>query len=490
MLLNKLKKELNIVKTSGNLDTSISGISYDSRKVSAGDLFISIKGLKTDGHLYVKEALKNGARAFLVEKWQEDVKEFPQIVVNNSRVALAKLSNEFYGNPSSDIRLIGVTGTNGKTTTTFLIESILNQSDNKTGLIGTIEYRIGEDRITGERTTPESLDLCRILRLMINRGAKYCVMEVSSHALDLHRVGFFNFYGVIFTNLSHEHLDYHHNIENYFKAKSKLFTGENDINAEVAVINIDDKWGVKLSESIKLRQIRYSLKEKTDIYAKDIVLSLNGTQFLAVTPIGNFRIKTGLIGEFNIYNILAAIGIAIRMGVDIVDIKRGIEIIKNIPGRYEKIEEGQPFYVIVDYAHTPASIESLIRSVKKLSKGKIISLFGCGGDRDKAKRPIMGTISGQLSDYVIITSDNPRSEKKGNIAAQIEKGLLKTKSKNSYIIELDRKKAIEIALRTASIGDIVLIMGKGHEIYQQFSNYSTEFDDRKISRQLLKEIKS
>ncbi len=490
MLLKELIKEIKTIKTSGNLDTLISGISYDSRKILKSNLFVSIKGIKTDGHLYIKEALKRGAKAFVVEKWQEDIKKHPQILVKNSRVALAQFTNIFYKNPSSDIKLIGVTGTNGKTTTTFLIESILNQSGSKTGLIGTIEYRIGEDRIVGERTTPESSDLCIILRKMISKGVKNCVMEVSSHALDLHRVDFFNFYGVVFTNLSHEHLDYHCDIRNYFEAKKKLFTGENNISAKFAIINCDDKWGFEISKLTRFKQIKYSIKRKADIYAKDIAFSLNGTKFSVVTPIGSFRINTELVGEFNVYNILAAISTAVSMRIDVKDIQKGIELIKNIPGRFEKIDEGQPFSVIVDYAHTPAGIKSMIKTIRKLSKGKIISLFGCGGDRDKAKRPIMGEISGRLSDFVIITSDNPRSEKEEVISSEIKKGILKTKAEHSYLIELDRKKAIEIALKKANMGDTVLILGKGHENYQQFSNYSIEFDDREISREMLREMKS
>lgn len=504
MLLNKLVKELKPLKIYGNLDTTISGISYDSRMVLEGNLFISIKGMVTDGHLYIKEALSKGAKAFVVEKWQRWIERQPQILVNNSRVALAKLSNVFYKEPTSNIKLIGVTGTNGKTTTTYLINSILNRSGKKCGLIGTIEYRIGNNKLFGERTTPESPDLCRILKVMIDKNIKYCVMEVSSHALDLHRVDFFNFYGVVFTNLTHEHLDYHKNIENYFNAKKKLFTGENSITAKIAVINYDDKWGIKLSKAININQIKYSLKgnisnENTninnsdinniDIYAKDIKLSMKGTQFLAVTPIGDFKINTKLVGEFNVYNILAAISIAINLGISIDGIQSGIEIMKNIPGRFEKIDEGQPFYVIIDYAHTPGGIESLIKTVRKISTGKIISLFGCGGDRDEAKRPIMGAISGGLSDYVIITTDNPRSEKEEEIADQIEEGVLKTKAKDSYIIELDRRKAIETALEIAKEGDAVLIMGKGHETYQQFSDFSIPFDDREVARQLLREIR-
>jgi UDP-N-acetylmuramoyl-L-alanyl-D-glutamate--2,6-diaminopimelate ligase len=497
MLLKKLIKELKPLKIYGNLDTTISGISYDSRMVSEGDLFISIKGMITDGHLYIKEALSKGAKAFVVEKWQRWIDKQPQILVNNSRVALAKLSNVFYKEPTSNIKLIGVTGTNGKTTTAYLIDSILNQSGKKCGLIGTIEYRIGENELFAERTTPESLDLCRILRMMIDRNIKYCVMEVSSHALDLHRVDFFNFYGVVFTNLTHEHLDYHKNIENYFNAKKKLFTGENNITAKIAVINYDDQWGIKLSKATNINQVKYSLRDisnenthinNIDIYAKNIKLSMKGTQFLVVTPIGDFKINTKLVGEFNVYNILAAISIAINLGISIDDIKSGIEIMKNIPGRFEKIDEGQPFYVIIDYAHTPGGIESLIKTVRKISTGKIISLFGCGGDRDKAKRPIMGTISGGLSDYVIITTDNPRSEKEEEIADQIEEGVLKTKAKDSYLIELDRRKAIETALEIAKEGDTVLIMGKGHETYQHFSDFSIPFDDRNVTRQLLREI--
>jgi UDP-N-acetylmuramoyl-L-alanyl-D-glutamate--2,6-diaminopimelate ligase len=502
MLLKKLIKELKPLKIYGDLDTTISGISYDSRMVSEGDLFISIKGMITDGHLYIKEALSKGAKAFVVEKWQGWIDKQPQILVDNSRVALAKLSNVFYEEPTSNIKLIGVTGTNGKTTTTYLIDSILNQSGKKCGLIGTIECRIGNNKLFGERTTPESLDLCRFLRMMIDRNIKYCVIEVSSHALDLHRVDFFNFYGVVFTNLTHEHLDYHKSIENYFNAKKKLFTGENGITAKIAVINNDDKWGIKLSKATKINQIKYSLRDISNknthinnsninnicICAKNIKLSMKGTQFLVVTPIGDFKINTKLIGEFNVYNILAAISIAINLGISIDDIKSGIEIMKNIPGRFEKIDEGQPFYVIIDYAHTPGGIESLIKTVRKISMGRIISLFGCGGDRDKAKRPIMGAISGGLSDYVIITNDNPRSEKEEEIAHQIEEGVLKTKAKDSYLIQLDRRKAIETALEIANEGDNVLIMGKGHEKYQQFSDFSIPFDDREVTRKLLREI--
>jgi UDP-N-acetylmuramoyl-L-alanyl-D-glutamate--2,6-diaminopimelate ligase len=502
MLLKKLIKELKPLKIYGDLDTTISGISYDSRMVSEGDLFISIKGMITDGHLYIKEALSKGAKAFVVEKWQGWIDKQPQILVDNSRVALAKLSNVFYEEPTSNIKLIGVTGTNGKTTTTYLIDSILNQSGKKCGLIGTIECRIGNNKLFGERTTPESLDLCRFLRMMIDRNIKYCVIEVSSHALDLHRVDFFNFYGVVFTNLTHEHLDYHKSIENYFNAKKKLFTGENSITAKIAVINNDDKWGIKLSKATKINQIKYSLRDISNknthinnsninnicICAKNIKLSMKGTQFLVVTPIGDFKINTKLIGEFNVYNILAAISIAINLGISIDDIKSGIEIMKNIPGRFEKIDEGQPFYVIIDYAHTPGGIESLIKTVRKISMGRIISLFGCGGDRDKAKRPIMGAISGGLSDYVIITNDNPRSEKEEEIAHQIEEGVLKTKAKDSYLIQLDRRKAIETALEIANEGDNVLIMGKGHEKYQQFSDFSIPFDDREVTRKLLREI--
>ena len=491
MILEKLVQNLGVKKVVGDLSVDVTGISYDSRKVSSGDIFVAIKGLNADGHRFIPEAVLAGAVAVVLEN--DDVvdddyftdRNVAKIVVSDSRKALAVLSSAFYGFPSKKLKLIGVTGTNGKTTTTHLIRSIAELAEGKAGLIGTISYFVGDKIIPANQTTPEAVEINRFLKEMLDAGVKVCVMEVSSHALSLDRVYSLDFDIGIFTNLTHDHLDFHGTFEAYLQAKKTLFDSLK--KDAFAIYNIDDPNGDKMVSETKAIKVSYG--RSSDAYVRAIreSFSFEGTYVEIETRKGRrVGINSSLIGEFNIYNILAAAAAGFALGYDEDVIKQGIEKVKLVKGRFEKIDSPFGYTVIIDYSHTPDALEKCIDSILKLKSkkgGKLITVFGCGGDRDKEKRPVMGKIASRKSDITIITSDNPRFEDPNAIIDEIVKGVDKS---SVYYIFVDRKEAIERALEMASTGDVVLIAGKGHEEYQIIKDEKIPFSDREVVEKYFK----
>lgn len=477
MKLKELLKVLKDYRIDGLEDVEVSDIRYDSRSVGKGSVFVAIKGEKADGNLYVQESIGKGA-VVVVTETDAVFKGATAIRVPNAREALAQISALFYGEPAKKLKLVGITGTNGKTTTSFLVESILREAGLNPGIVGTINYRYAGKVFPAPNTTPESLDLQKLLRDMVDSGVKAAVMEVSSHALDQDRVAACIFDVGVFTNLTQDHLDYHVTMEDYFEAKSRLFTDFID-EGKAAVINMDDPMGEELSKRAIGRVIGYSVKKgKADIYPNDVVLGVSGISGTVKTPMGVVEIKSPLIGDFNLYNILAAVGTGVGLGLPLGVIEGGIRALTNVPGRLERVDAGQPFIILVDYAHTPDALERVLSTIRGLTERRIITVFGCGGDRDRGKRPLMGSVAVRYSDMVIITSDNPRTEDPLKIIEDIRAGIERQGPGANYIIIPDRREAIEKAVSMAQAGDILLLAGKGHEDYQVIGKEKIHFDDR------------
>lgn len=482
----------------GDMEMEIKDIVYDSRKVKEGSLFVAVKGYVTDGHDYIEDALKRGATAVVAEEFNPSILNQIQdntrgtaafITVSDSRRALAIFSDSFYGHPSGKLKLIGITGTNGKTTTSYLIKSILDVAKKKFGLLGTINYIVGKDlTLPASYTTPEALELQGYLSEMLAGGAEYAVLEVSSHSLSLQRVVGCEFEVVLFTNLSQEHLDFHGTMENYFSAKRRLF----DLlrPGGIAVINIDNPAGKTLAGDLKGNILTFGISEEAEIRASGITSRIKGLSLEINWPDGGVQVESPLVGIHNVYNILAAVGAALSLGISPSMIREGIAGMRGVPGRFEKIEEGQDFTVVVDYAHTEDALRRVLMTARELireerSGGRLITVFGCGGDRDRGKRPKMGEAASRLSDTVIITSDNPRSEDPANIIKEIEGGI-KAIVMSNYRVILNRGEAIREAIGLAERGDFVLIAGKGHEDYQIIGEKRYPFDDRKVVRETIK----
>lgn len=464
-------------------DVEIRGISCNSRAVKEGDVFFCIPGERTDGHYFAREALNRGAVGLVVEKWIEDADPPFQILVENSRKALAKASSFFYGEPSKEFLLIGVTGTNGKTTTTYLLESIFKSGGRKSGLVGTVEYRIRDKVILPERTTPESSDLQKIFWQMKKEGVEAVAMEVSSHAIHQRRVSYCFFDKLIFTNLSQDHLDYHKTMEEYFEVKKSLF----EYNPKATrVLNADDSFGERLLKELSGEKISYGIR-KGEVRAENIEVSPEGVLFFLLSPWGKIDIRLKLKGRFNVYNALAASSAALSANFSLEDVAKGLESVERVPGRLEPVDLGQDFMVLIDYAHTPDGLKSVLETCREVTSGKLIMVFGCGGDRDRKKRPLMGKIAAQLADYTIITSDNPRSEEPEEIIKEIEKGYLSSSEKAPYEKIVERREAIKEAIWLAEKGDTVVIAGKGHERYQIFKDKKVHFDDFEVAKDILKE---
>lgn len=460
----------------------IQQVANDSRKVQPGAVFVAIHGEAADGNLYAKDAATRGATVVLSEspapeQWRCEI---PWIQVKQGRKALALTAANFYGQPAKALKLVGVTGTNGKTTTTSLIDSILRASGAKTGLLGTIAYHTPKSEHPAPNTTPESLDLQSFFAEIRDAGGTFATLEASSHALAMDRLWGCHFAAAVFSNLTRDHIDYHKTFENYFAAKRRLFEDTGAGAPDVAVINTDDEWGKKLV-GLANKTLTYGLQNGTDLKAKKFQLSFNGLNFTAQTPNGAIQVESALVGRINVYNILAAIGAGIGLGISNQVIETGIRNLQAVAGRFQRVDQGQPFLVVVDYAHTDDALENLIRTARELSaKGRIITVFGCGGSRDRTKRPIMGETSGRLSDLTILTSDNPRQEDPLKIISDIVVGM--QKSGGRYLIEPDRAKAIYMAIEEARAGDIVLLAGKGHEDYQIFANHTIHLGDREVAR--------
>ncbi len=464
----------------GKVDIEISGINHDSRLVVYGNMFVAQRGFTVDGHKYIDQAIKNGAIAIVVEEEMESTDGVTTIYVNDSTDALGYFSRNYYKDPSNSLKVIGITGTNGKTSTSYYLKSILDCADKKTAIIGTIGVIIENTQLKLENTTPDSLTIQNYLNIMLEKGIKYCIMEVSSHALDLKRVDYINFYTSIFTNLSLDHLDYHKTMENYFNSKKKLFYKTKGTH----IINIDDDYGKRLFRSNNDRMITYGIKENANVYATNIEYFISGTKFILHTPLEHIEIYLNTIGEFNLYNALAATACAYSLTIDIETIKLGLEALVGIKGRFEIIKTNTDFTVIIDFAHTPDGLEKVLKTIRSLSKERIIVVFGAGGNRDQSKRPEMGEIVGRNSDVAIITSDNPRYENPTKIINDIETGIKRTKKE--YITIVNRKKAIEYAIKIAKTNDIILLAGKGHETYTIVGDKIFDFDERQLIMNIIR----
>jgi UDP-N-acetylmuramoyl-L-alanyl-D-glutamate--2,6-diaminopimelate ligase len=475
----------------GDGRVTISGIQHDSRQVEKGDMFCAIPGFHTDGHFYCQEALSRGAAALLVEREDSVPPGATAIVVDNARLALAKAADVFYGHPSGRLWMVGVTGTNGKTTTTHLVRAVLEGSDIPCGLTGTLHTLIGPETFKVVRTTPEAPDLQRILRHMADRGMKAAVMEVSSHALALSRVDHVDYDVAVFTNLTQDHLDFHKDLESYFRAKALLFErlGNGlEKGPRAAIINGDDPHAERLKEMTRVPVFTYGLGEGLDLRATQLQITSRGVQFLAHFPSGVTQpVAFGMPGRFNVLNALAAMAVGWVYGLRPEVMAEALGRYKGVPGRFERIDEGQPYSVIVDYAHTPDGLENALTTAREFAIGKIGVVFGAGGDRDRGKRPLMGEVAGRLADWAVLTADNPRSEDPLDIIHQIEEGMKRVNGR--WQVELDRERAIKLALTQAQPGDVVLIVGKGHETYQIYRDATIHFDDREVARQVLKELR-
>ncbi len=471
-------------------DQEVKGIAYNTDKVEKGYIFVCLPGSRVHGSRFVPQALEKGAGAILTDLKEVEAPGAVKILVPDIREALAVISANYYGFPSTRLRLIGVTGTNGKTTTTHLIESLLSGANRKTGLIGTIRYQVGEKVLPVLATTPEAPDLQQILSVMVKEKVDFAVMEVSSHALELKRVSGCDYDVGVLTNISEDHLDFHKTFDRYLRSKGKFFSWMGNMPGrvrppKVAILNRDDPNFTYIYEEAGVQKITYGIKKKADFMARDIKVKDKGVSFYLDSGWAKGRVNLKLTGLFSVYNALAALAVAFVEGLSWRDSLDILESITGVPGRFEKIEEGQDFTVIVDYAHTPDGLENVLGTVKEFARGQIITLFGCGGDRDKTKRIPMGRIAGEYSDYCILTTDNPRSEDPMEIFKEVERGLLYTKNKDEYEISFDRYQAIHNALTRARAGDVVIIAGKGHEDCQIFKDRTIEFDDRKIAREIL-----
>jgi UDP-N-acetylmuramoyl-L-alanyl-D-glutamate--2,6-diaminopimelate ligase len=467
-------------------DVAVTGLAFDSRRVGSGNLFFCIPGALSDGHLFAAEAVASGAVTLCVER-RLDV-PVPQIVVSDARKAMARMAAAWFDWPASEMLLLGVTGTNGKTTTAFLLESILVAAGRAPGLIGTIETRWANKSRPGIRTTPESVDLQRLFDEMRGSGVDSVAMEVTSHALSLHRVEGVRFDVATFTNLSQDHLDFHSSMDEYWQAKKSLFTPE---RAHRGAVNVDDEHGRALAQSSDIPLLTYGIAPDAEVRALDVRLGPHCSEFVLGGPTGEQQVATRLAGRFNIANCLAAAATAIQADIELPAIAGGINSLRAVPGRFETVDSGQPFAVIVDYAHTPDSLDNVLRSARSLASsngGRVLCVFGCGGDRDRSKRPLMGIVAARLSDFVVVTSDNPRSEEPQSILDEILEGVVATKSSGPDVVSVDRREAIRQALEEATPGDAVVIAGKGHETGQQFSDLVVPFDDREVARSLLAEL--
>jgi UDP-N-acetylmuramoyl-L-alanyl-D-glutamate--2,6-diaminopimelate ligase len=469
-------------------DADVRGVQYDSRRVRPGDLFVAIKGETTDGIRYLDAAIKAGATAVVTDSLQESPRPgVAWAVVPHGRRALARVSANFLKRPAEKLAITGITGTNGKTTTSFLVESILGAAGKKSALIGTIEYHIAGHVIEAPHTTPEALDLHSIFSEALRHGATEAVMEVSSHALAQGRVFAVPFNVAVFTNLTRDHLDYHRTFDQYFDAKRGLFNGCGTEPPAHAVTNLDDEYGRELAKFSKGKSevLTYGL-ERGDFHAEKVDIGQNGTRFDLVTPEGKVPIWSPLIGRVNVYNIMAAAAAGYARSCPGGAIVDGVAVLRTVPGRFEKVDSGQPFTVVVDYAHTDDALRNLTALAREfIARGRVITVFGCGGDRDRAKRPLMGEAAGRGSDFVVLTSDNPRSEDPVAIINDALPGLQRTGT--PYVLESDRRKAIALAIDQAREGDIVLIAGKGHEKKQITRQGVTPFDDVEVAEKILAE---
>ncbi len=492
--LSDLTKELSDLKRIGDTyDPVITGISHDTRVIQPGNLFICISGFKQDGHDFAEKAVQSGAVALVVQRPLDKLGKIPQIIVSNARKTEAILTTSFYDHPSRKMKVIGITGTNGKTTTTYMIESILKSAGCYPGVVGTVNYRYAGNVIDARNTTPSSLELNELMSQMVKFGCSHLVMEVSSHALAQGRVDTVDFDYAIFTHITRDHLDFHETMEKYLEAKCLLFSKiGHDFDKgfpKKSIINMDDAHFETVMKASTVPVVTYGMNAKAEVRAETVDAGSQGLQFMLWTPKGNIIISLKLAGVFNVYNALAAVAVSLAMDISLEKIKEGLETLESVPGRFQSIYRGQGFMVIVDYAHTDDALINLLKGARQISKGKIIVVFGAGGDRDRGKRPLMGEAAAKLADELIITSDNPRSEDPTLIALDIEIGVKRVPQvENRYKIILDRGEAIKVAIQSAQAGDTVVIAGKGHENYQVFADRTIHFDDTETAAKYIDEI--
>ena len=503
----------------GPADVPVTGLAFDNRAVEPGTLFFCVPGFTRDGHDFAPDAVQRGAAALVVQRPLG--LGVPEVLVPDVRAAMAEAAARFYGDPTAELAVCGVTGTNGKTTTAFLVRALLEAADRPCGLLGTVKSVVGGEERAVERTTPEAIDLQRTFREMLDAGDVACAMEISSHALELRRADgvhvavavFTNltqdhldfhptmedyFAAKVFTNLSQDHLDFHADMEDYFEAKRLLFSGEGgapiiELEGGISVINVDDAYGRRLAEDLDCGSgaecISYSASGgQADLSARGVAFDSSGSRFTGLTPDGEIDVRIPLPGDFNVANALAALSVARALGLDLRTAAAALASAEQVPGRFEAIDEGQPFGVVVDYAHTPDSLENVLKAGRRVTEGRLISVFGCGGDRDREKRPLMGRAGAELSDVAVVTSDNPRSEDPAAIIEQIEAGIDQS-APAEVLVEQDRRAAIAIALGRAGKGDLVVIAGKGHEQGQEFEDgRKIPFDDRDVAREELRRL--
>jgi UDP-N-acetylmuramoyl-L-alanyl-D-glutamate--2,6-diaminopimelate ligase len=486
MKLGELLERVQPVETGVDQNTDVTSLAYDSRRVGKGCVFFAIDGEKTDGHLFIEDAIRRGALAIVSERVAQPSVAPQWVRVTRIRRALSEAARRFYDDPDLKLRLIGITGTNGKTTTAYLLNSIFEAAGTRTGMFGTVEYRLGTRVVSALNTTPESLDLAAYFHELAAGGAGVAILEVSSHALAQERVWGMHFSVAVFTNLTRDHLDYHHDFDHYFAAKQRLFEGLGIPPPELAVINIDDPWGRRLLAVPNPRRLTYGLETKVDVGVRRHSQDPSGLSATLTTPQGEIEIESGLLGRANLMNVLAATAAAIGVGIPTDKIQSGIRRLSAVPGRFEKVDEGQPFLVIVDYAHTDDALKNVLEAARELARNHLMVVFGCGGERDRTKRPLMGEVAGRLSDLAILTSDNPRGEDPILIMNDVLVGLQRTGMR--YIAEVDRETAIRKALAEAREGDVVVLSGKGHETYQVLKDKTVPFDDREIARRVLHEM--
>ncbi len=496
MRVDELAAEVLGARVAGDGSVEVADLAYDSRKARPGTLFFCVPGEKVDGHEFAARVVEAGAAALVVERVLE--LEVPQVVVGDARAAMAPMAARFYGDPTAELRVVGVTGTNGKTTTAFLIREILEGAGISTGLLGTVKQVVGGAEEAVERTTPEAIDLQGTFRRMLDRGDVACAMEVSSHAMSLRRADAIHWEVALFTNLTQDHLDFHADMEDYFLAKRKLF----EAGPGTAIVNVDDQYGRRLAGEFEC--VTFSAEgAEADYSARDVSFDAGGAHFQAVRKLtgrkyaymegnrpinGEVEVRTGLPGHFNVANALGAFAVAAALGVEAETAAAGLARAARVPGRFEPIDEGQGFAVLVDYAHTPDSLENVLRAARRLTEGRLISVFGAGGDRDRDKRPKMGRAGAELSDLAVVTSDNPRSEEPEAIVAEVAAG---TGGGATVAVEVDRRAAIALALGRAGPGDTVVIAGKGHEQGQEFEGgRKVPFDDREVVREELRKLGS
>jgi UDP-N-acetylmuramoyl-L-alanyl-D-glutamate--2,6-diaminopimelate ligase len=478
---------------------TIKAVVYDSRKAGQGSLFVALHGEKVDGTAFAAQAVARGAVAVVSERSRPEGIQVPWIAVADARLALARLGASFYGHPSRDLRVVGITGTNGKTTTAYLLAALFEAAGIKCGMFGTVVYRIGDEERAATRTTPESVDMQQMLREMVKRGSGACVMEVSSHALAQRRADGISFAAAIFTNLTRDHLDYHRDMESYFRAKRRLF--ELLPPGAPAIVNVDDPRGASLA-GIAARTVTYAVDRQADVHPVRLMNTLHGLDFDVDTPAGHVAVRSRLVGRPNVYNIVAAVAAAVSLGLPIDAIERGLGGIEGVPGRFQVVSRpGDDVTVIVDYAHTDDALKNLLETVRPLARQRLITVFGCGGERDRTKRPLMGAVAARLSDLVIITSDNPRGEDPAEIIEEVKRGIVMPAERTrpakaregqysppratAHMGIVDRRTAIDRALALAKPGDVVVIAGKGHEQYQVIGDRELPFDDAQVAREAL-----